>query len=394
MFLSPHHAQKLVEDMYHLASYNLIFTDKEGIIIASMDKSRIGDFHEGALEALHTQKTVIIRRNNQYKGAKEGIIYPIFLNKKVIGVIGITGKEEEVGKVGELVKRVAEMLVKEIHMERQAELEYIARQSFVQEWLLHRQDDEHVFASRGYLLGIDVTLPRMVGIFEFQKKEGSPVGEEENEELTMRKIQNQMLKGINYLLPNPEYDVAAPVGSSRFVILYTLPKEITREQAKEYIFAAVCDLKSWLEEHFTYRIAVGIGSLYQGVDGVKSSYIEGEKAAYFSKGKEMSSVIFYEDLRLERLIYDLPAASRWDYISGILKLDKLPDPEQVIETLHCLFQCNHSINEVAQRLQIHKNTVQYRLNKIREMTGFDPRNFEDAAVLYLAVFLYLLEQRS
>lgn len=396
MLLNSHHVQKIVEDMYHIANYNLLFTNNKGVIIASVDKSRIGDLHEAALEVLRTKKKVIARSSSQYKGTKEGISYPISLNNKVVGVIGITGTEEEVGKIGELVKRMAEMLVKELHLERQLEREHVARQSFIQEWLLHRQNDEHAFVSRGYLLGIDVTLPRVVGVFEVRKndsREGVRRGVQ-NEELTLQKLKNEMLRNIKNQLPNPELDLAAPVSSSKCVTLFTVPAHMDEKQAKEYISVSVMSLKHWLETQLGCRIAGGIGGYYEGIEGVKQSYTEGEKAVYFSGKQTNYPVMFYQDLRLERLIYDLPIASRQDYIRGILKLETLPDPEQVIETLDCLFKCNHSINEVAARLHIHKNTVQYRLNKIRELTGFDPRQFEDAAALYLAVFLYSLEQKD
>ncbi|HEO7195325.1 helix-turn-helix domain-containing protein, partial [Streptococcus agalactiae] len=41
--------------------------------------------------------------------------------------------------------------------------------------------------------------------------------------------------------------------------------------------------------------------------------------------------------------------------------------------------------ECSQELFIHKNTVQYRLNKIYESTQLNPRNFKDATLLYLAL---------
>jgi carbohydrate diacid regulator len=402
MFLNSYHAQKIVEDMYHIANYNLLFTNDKGVIIASVDKSRIGDLHEAALEVLRTNQKIVARSSNQYKGAKEGVSYPILLNKKVVGVIGITGKEEDIGKIGEIVRRVAEMFVKELYMEKQIELEHVARQSFIQEWLLHRQDDEHAFMSRGYLLGIDVTLSRIVGVFEVRKSEQISLQEKaenaknimQNEELILQKLKNEMIRNMKKKLPNPELDLAAPISSSKCVMLFTTPEDMNETQAKEYIASSIQSLKNWLEVQLNCQIATGIGGYYEGIEGVKQSYIEGEKAVYFSGKQDGSPVIFYQDLRLERLVYDLPVTSRQDYIKGILKLETLPDPEQAIETLDCLFKCNHSINEVAARLHIHKNTVQYRLNKIRELTGFDPRHFEDAAALYLAVFLYSLEQKN
>ncbi|MFD3447841.1 CdaR family transcriptional regulator [Microbacteriaceae bacterium 4G12] len=397
MLLSSHHAQKIVEDMYHIANYNLIFTDEQGIIIASVEKSRIGDLHEGALEVLRTKDKVVIRHSKQFKGTKQGIAYPIALNKKVVGVIGITGTEEEVGKLGEIIKRVVEMLVRERYMEKQMELENVARESFVQEWLLHRHDDEQAFISRGYFLGIDVTLPRIVCVVEMRKDRMDKEQEKQsahNEELFMQKIKTSMMKKVKEMLPYPEHDLIAPISRSRYVILFTLPAVMNDIEVKSYVEEPISSLKEWLEKEFGRCIAVGIGGSYEGMNGIKQSYMEAEKSVYFSGKREQSPITFYQDLRFERFIYDLSSETRQEYIKGILKLDLLPDPSQTLEILDCLFKCNHSINEVANRLHIHKNTVQYRLNKIKELTGFDPRNFEDAAALYLAVFLHSLEMQE
>jgi carbohydrate diacid regulator len=69
-----------------------------------------------------------------------------------------------------------------------------------------------------------------------------------------------------------------------------------------------------------------------------------------------------------------------------LNLDAFSDAKEIIETLSCFFACNQSINKTAERLFIHKNTLQYRLIKIKEITGYDPRVFEEAVLLYLGLY--------
>ena len=45
---------------------------------------------------------------------------------------------------------------------------------------------------------------------------------------------------------------------------------------------------------------------------------------------------------------------------------------------------NFDLLEISKKLYIHKNTVQYKIRKVIELTGYDPRNIQDAAVLILA----------
>ena len=41
----------------------------------------------------------------------------------------------------------------------------------------------------------------------------------------------------------------------------------------------------------------------------------------------------------------------------------------------------------AEKLYIHKNTLQYQLDKIHALTGYDPRVFREGVILYLGLQL-------
>ena len=53
--------------------------------------------------------------------------------------------------------------------------------------------------------------------------------------------------------------------------------------------------------------------------------------------------------------------------------------------LKVYFDCNFSLKKTCEQLFVHKNTVQYQLDKIYRNCGYNPRNFKDAVILYLAL---------
>ena len=55
--------------------------------------------------------------------------------------------------------------------------------------------------------------------------------------------------------------------------------------------------------------------------------------------------------------------------------------------LEIYFACNGSVQAISQKLFIHKNTVQYKIKKIADATGYDPRRLTDTVLLYLCVKL-------
>lgn len=59
--------------------------------------------------------------------------------------------------------------------------------------------------------------------------------------------------------------------------------------------------------------------------------------------------------------------------------------------LRVYFEHEMSLKESAEALFIHKNTMQYQLDKIAKDTGYNPRKFRDAAALYMGLKLCELQ---
>lgn len=75
-------------------------------------------------------------------------------------------------------------------------------------------------------------------------------------------------------------------------------------------------------------------------------------------------------------------------------LASLARPKVLLPTLRLFFACNMSPTEVARVGRVHRNTVVYRLEKIRQLTNFDPLDFNDATQLYLALTMYDMAQMN
>ncbi|MEJ8303956.1 PucR family transcriptional regulator [Saccharibacillus sacchari] len=93
------------------------------------------------------------------------------------------------------------------------------------------------------------------------------------------------------------------------------------------------------------------------------------------------------DLGLERLVYSIPGAQRERFIEEVEGLDVVLEDGEVLTTLETFFQMNCNVSETAKRLYIHRNTLIYRLDKIKQETGLDVRNFADAVLMKLSLLL-------
>lgn len=93
------------------------------------------------------------------------------------------------------------------------------------------------------------------------------------------------------------------------------------------------------------------------------------------------------ELDLERLVYSIPGEQRDRFMERIEGRAAVLADSEMLTTLETFFQMNCNVSETAKRLYIHRNTLIYRLDKVKQEIGFDVRNFDDAVSMRLALLL-------
>ena len=111
---------------------------------------------------------------------------------------------------------------------------------------------------------------------------------------------------------------------------------------------------------------------------------------------EEKDVIAYSTLGIGRLIYQLPIPLCKMFIKEIFD-GKSPDDfdEETLTTINKFFENNLILSETARKLFVHRNTLVYRLEKIKKLTGLDLREFDDAITFKVALMVkkYLASRR-
>lgn len=134
------------------------------------------------------------------------------------------------------------------------------------------------------------------------------------------------------------------------------------------------------------KIFIGIGYLDGSLNGFKDTFNDVIKSIEIGKYFKITPEVYISsEMYLEKIIYNLN-----DEYSTKLKLtykdifENLND--EIILTLEEILNCNLSLTKAAKSLYIHRNTLMYRIEKIKKVTGLDIRNFKEATFLY---FLYI-----
>ena len=140
---------------------------------------------------------------------------------------------------------------------------------------------------------------------------------------------------------------------------------------RSYIF------KLFAKEHFDILdIAVGKPtSLFQ----LHTSYKSAETALRSLIISSEHYVIF-DGLTLELILSTITPENQKEFLAKTIA----PLNEQELHLLEVYFSEEMSLAATSERLFLHKNTLQYKLNAIQKKCSLNPRKFQDAVLLYLA----------
>ena len=153
-------AQSIVISMKEIINQELNFINIDGIILASTDKSRIGEHHAGAKRVIETKTDLMVEYDGQYEGTKKGINIPIYSDQHLVGVIGITGNKDEVEKYGKIIKTMTEILVKDL--DKGCSFKKRDNYRILIEELLAPTFDLENIQTLANVLEIDLNIPRIV----------------------------------------------------------------------------------------------------------------------------------------------------------------------------------------------------------------------------------------
>ena len=67
---------------------------------------------------------------------------------------------------------------------------------------------------------------------------------------------------------------------------------------------------------------------------------------------------------------------------------------ELTRTINEFADCNFNVKRTARHLDLHANTVYFRLNRIRELTGIDPRSYAGLSLLLTTVRMLNAEARE
>ncbi len=159
---------------------------------------------------------------------------------------------------------------------------------------------------------------------------------------------------------------------STLAVLWPAESHADVESARQF----VTDLQEQVAQRARQvgaRVRAGIGGYHPGLHGVARSYLEAQQA--FEAGRKLrpESIMHGHDEVIPHLVLaqnPLLAERFVAHSLGPLMNPKVRNGEQLLETLEA-YLAKGSVKDAASALGLHRHTVLYRLEKLKELLGGD-----------------------
>jgi carbohydrate diacid regulator len=197
---------------------------------------------------------------------------------------------------------------------------------------------------------------------------------------------NAVVDVLKNLFPDRQRDFVISLGEKETALVKEVDEDVSVSDLKKLAIAIEATLRSEL----MVSTVIGIGSVCRQIKDLAAACKEAQVAIEVGKVFETAkTVIPYENLGLGRLIYQLPTRMCEMFLSEVLKKNGIGVLDrETLDTILCFFDNSLNISETSRKLFVHRNTLVYRLEKIKKLTGLDLREFDQAVVFKVALMVH------
>ncbi|MCQ2557778.1 MAG: helix-turn-helix domain-containing protein [Oscillospiraceae bacterium] len=190
---------------------------------------------------------------------------------------------------------------------------------------------------------------------------------------------------IQALFPDRQKDFVININETDVVVVLS----IGSSESYDEVFRIANEILDALKKELGARCVIGISTearhLRDLADRYKEAQIAIDVGRIFDSEK---NIVTYENLGLGRIIYQLPTTLCEMFLNEVFKKNPIETlDEDTLETINRFFENNLNVSETSRKLYVHRNTLVYRLEKIKKLTGLDLREFDHAIVFKVAMMV-------
>lgn len=338
--------------------YNINIMDREGVIIASRDASRVGSYHDAARRLIASGAAVerVEDGAQSAPGVKPGVNLPIVYKSETLGVVGVTGNPDAVTALAYAIKTSVESMI-ELEAWKEKALRRQDSKNQLQNLLLYDDDaPRSTVEALARKLGYDPGVPRAPIII------APPPGAEPADVLAaVKKRGGHGPQDLSFLT------------SEGTILVF----KFLQFDGKGFLQAFETGVRSYLEVirasiRSQAPAAAWVGAFQTDLGMYRGAYRQAQwlMERFPEPGTEP---VFLFDHVLEFMSSRIPRSELFAALGSSLSFFPAGSIEELGASIEALADSALNGKEAAARLGVHRNTLSGRIDRIARLLGRDPR---------------------
>ncbi len=334
---------------------------------------------DGTLRALRNDKSpVILPAGDGHPEARH--VFPVVVGGEICGFLSHVESGRPLGTEGSsiLMHATHAIAIELLKQKGIAENEQKMRRDFFRDLLFANGNiSPETLHRRATYLGYQLSSSYWVLVVEYDLVP--------NEELLPDEVK-RLASTLNSLLSFRQALVITQTQGA--TILYPVKEGQPTLEKVQHLAETIRQKVSGTTEGWT--VSIGVGMLYPDLLSIPRAYREAQHAVKIGRALSGThSITSFSELGIYRMLLQF-AESRnpneffCEALERLLEYDQQADKE-LVKTLRAFLECNGNLTETSDRLFIHRNTLKYRLERIRDITQIDLDDSENRLMLHLGL---------
>lgn len=387
-------ASKIAAKLHDLLKAPVLLVNYDGLVIASSHQPDVGQPLHGVLP----------------DGTPPLVRMPLSFDcDRLAGEVIVSQGDELTPASARLTRALVEEVINHITIAEWLPAQTELKNKFIYDTLHGKITDPGELLREAQILGMDLSQPRAVILVNARDyiypsvRESWTVGETSH--VRARQRARFIVSSIVGFFELPDDTICADIGDGEIAVLKASSHQTLRRWSDDdagtsadtwvdlpALRRAATALLKRLRNDTQASISIGIGRYHPGTDGLARSYNDARIALTIgSRYYGTDRVHSVDDLGLAAFVGSADERTKADLASHLL--NPLRDEPDLLETLTVFFEEACCPSLAASRLAIHRNTLGHRLGKIALLVGLDPRDFDDAVQLRVALLVQSMPGR-
>lgn len=310
---------------------------------------------------------------------------PIYSDDKLAALIVTEVVPEDVQTI-QIITSLAELIAQQflsLHKPRPDAVDLLLTRVVYRSATIDADELESQMAALGFRLDVQRTalIFELSGFWEnYLQTIGTP---QEGKRNLIAAKKHDIERSLSSFFSRNQDNIIGYIGNDKFLVFKDL-SDADFDRFYELLSKNYDEITSPLKNIHIQKVTVGLGSPSNSAEGLLVSAQEALQVLEVGVKLRGSDHLYRSDsLGVLPLLLSNATNQKKDYAHHLL--GNLEDDEELIDTLEAFLGANLNLTQAAETLKVHRNTVIYRLDKIAELLGKDPRKFTDAVELYLAL---------